>query len=266
MKEVKNERSILAKMRKESNILNMKSAWQDSETMYILTDLAINGDLTNFLNKHGKCPQSYSSGPLSEAAATHLSAQLLSILNFLRQERIIHRDIKPANLLMDESWKLVLADFGSAKKKVSSNKSSTSTVSDLSHISGNTNVSSVSGVSGYPSYTDSAQQNASSNNTLQQDQEDEIVGTSFYVSPEMIEKQNYSYASDLWAFGVIVFQLFTNKLPFLAKTTEEVFELIKLGKFSMPESTPEVVQDLIRHLIVLNPHDRLGSQNIQELN
>ena len=38
---------------------------------------------------------------------------------------------------------------------------------------------------------------------------DDIIGSEFYVSPEMVEKREFSYASDLWALGVIVFQMFT---------------------------------------------------------
>lgn len=55
---------------------------------------------------------------------------------------------------------------------------------------------------------------------------DDIVGSEFYVSPEMIEKREFSYASDLWALGVIVFQMYTGELPFKGKTQEKTFELI----------------------------------------
>ena len=40
------------------------------------------------------------------------------------------------------------------------------------------------------------------------------MGTTYYVSPEMIEDKKYSFATDVWAFGVIVFQLFTGEVPF----------------------------------------------------
>jgi len=49
---------------------------------------------------------------------------------------------------------------------------------------------------------------------------------------------------------VIVYQLFTGKVPFLGEDQEETFELIKKGDFIFPEDVPEQAQDLIRKLLV----------------
>ena len=51
----------------------------------------------------------------THAARQHFSAQLVSVLAYLRTQSVVHRDIKPANLLLNEKWQLVLADFGTAK-------------------------------------------------------------------------------------------------------------------------------------------------------
>ena len=131
--------------------------------------------------------------------------------------------MKPANLLLDENWSLVLADFGSAKKKISSTISSHSYISGKSGLSSISNISHMSGLSSISrSYLSISQL---SNDSLEQ--EDSIVGTVFYVSPEMVKDNAYSFATDIWAFGVIVYQLFTGETPFNGETQDEIFEKIK---------------------------------------
>ena len=41
-----------------------------------------------------------------------------------------------------------------------------------------------------------------------------LVGTINYLSPEMIKEQKATLASDLWAFGCIVFKMISGKVPF----------------------------------------------------
>ena len=65
--------------------------------------------------------------------------------------------------------------------------------------------------------------------------------------------------------GVIVYQLYTNQLPFSGKTEDLTFEKIKKGEYQIPQKLPDQVKDLIEKLLVLNPLERLGSANIQEL-
>lgn len=78
---------------------------------------------------------------------------------------------------------------------------------------------------------------------------DDIVGSEFYVSPEMIEKREFSYASDLWALGVILYQMFTGELPFKGKTQEKTFELIQRGQYEMPKDIPTDGMNLIKGLL-----------------
>lgn len=53
MHEVNNERLMLMKL-KHKNIVNMKAAWADRTNLYLLYDLALNGDLMCFLRKNCK--------------------------------------------------------------------------------------------------------------------------------------------------------------------------------------------------------------------
>ena len=69
----------------------------------------------------------------------------------------------------------------------------------MSYISGLSNISGISGLS----KNDKAP--VDKERILE---EEDIVGSEHYVSPEMLSSRESSYSSDLWAFGVIIYQLF----------------------------------------------------------
>jgi 3-phosphoinositide dependent protein kinase-1 len=77
----------------------------------------------------------------------------------------------------------------------------------------------------------------------------------------MIETKQSTYSSDLWALGVIIYQMLSGKIPFKGKTQENTFEKIKSGVFEMDQSIPQIAQDLIKKLLV----KRLGSVFLNEL-
>jgi serine/threonine protein kinase len=120
----------------------------------------------------------------------------------------VHRDIKPANIVLNEKFQAQLTDFGTAKRVFSGSTSnaSRSTVSDISYISGLSTVSQTQ-----------ISQTGNSNSSHEEDFDD-LVGSECYISPEMVTSKKFSYASDLWALGIIIFQLLTNSLPFKGKT------------------------------------------------
>jgi len=62
----------------------------------------------------------------------------------------------------------------------------------------------------------------------------------------MLEKREWSYTSDLWALGVIVYQMFTGNVPFKGKTQEKTFEIIQKGEFLMSDNIPESAKNLIK--------------------
>lgn len=97
------------------------------------------------------------------------------------------------------------------------------------------------------------------------DEFEDLVGSECYISPEMLISRQSSYASDLWAFGVIIYQLLTNQMPFKGKTQDLTFELIKSGRFMIPDFVDETAKDLISKLLVLKPEERLGAQNLNDL-
>jgi serine/threonine protein kinase len=86
-----------------------------------------------------------------------------------------------------------------------------------------------------------------------------FVGTAEYVSPEVLIDQPAGPATDLWALGCIIFQMFAGFSPFKDKTEYLVFRKILELKFTFPDTFPKEAKDLINSLLVINPTKRLGS-------
>jgi len=105
-----------------------------------------------------------------------LMIELLNALDYAHSQGIVHRDIKPANIMIDQSDRLKLTDFGIVK--VLDNHEGT--------------------------------------------QAGTIVGTPSYMSPEQILGTKVSPQSDIFAAGVVLYQLLTWKKPF---TGEGVFAI-----------------------------------------
>lgn len=87
-----------------------------------------------------------------------------------------------------------------------------------------------------------------------------FVGTVNFLAPEMIQSQEATLASDLWALGCIIFKMLTGKVPFPGMSEMQVFPLILARKIDWPKNQEidPVCRDLIEKLIQLDPLDRLG--------
>jgi len=156
--------------------------------------------------------------------AQYFAAQIVNTLTYLRSQNIVHRDLKPANIVLNEFGQLLITDFGTAKKIYSSKTSNMSSNSSVSVVSGLSNISAISGIgSKSANISNTSSEYIPTSDYLTEDFE-EIVGSEFFISPEMIESRTYSYASDLWAVGIMLFQFFTAKLPFRGKSQDETFD------------------------------------------
>ena len=60
-----------------------------------------------------------------------------------------------------------------------------------------------------------------------------FAGTPGYLSPEVLRKEPYSYAVDMWACGVVLYILLVGYPPFWDDDQAKMFDLIKKGKFSV---------------------------------
>ncbi len=86
-----------------------------------------------------------------------------------------------------------------------------------------------------------------------------FTGTPFYVSPEMLSTGQASGASDLWALGCVVYQLFVGRPPFQGESQYLVMQRIKERILEFPPYFPPDAKTLVDRLLDPNPSTRLGS-------
>ena len=77
-----------------------------------------------------------------------------------------------------------------------------------------------------------------------------FCGTPSYMSPEIVSKKEYcGKEADIWALGVIMFNLIYGRCPFRAENERELYKKITKGSFGFPDETHRSV-DQFRDLKV----------------
>ena len=94
------------------------------------------------------------------------------------------------------------------------------------------------------------------------------IGTPSYVSPEVINGENYSYECDIWSLGVLMFFLLSGKLPFDGITPNDIFNSIKNKKISFYEKIWNDIsmeaKNLIKCMLIKDKNRRININQILE--
>jgi serine/threonine-protein kinase len=167
--------------------------------------------------------------PVDEAAA--LSMQLLDGLAAAHEQSIIHRDLKPANIKITPEGEVKILDFGLARAYTGDLDSET----DILNSPTITAAMTQAGV---------------------------ILGTAAYMSPEQARGQGVDQRTDLWAFGVILFEMLTGKRFFAGDTVSDTLAAVLRAELDwdlLPEETPSNVRRVLRRCLARNPKERIRS-------
>ncbi|EPS73126.1 calcium-dependent protein kinase 2 [Genlisea aurea] len=97
------------------------------------------------------------------------------------------------------------------------------------------------------------------------DKFNDVVGSPYYVAPEVLRK-NYGPEADVWSAGVIVYILLSGVPPFWAENEEGIFEEVLHGDLDFSSdpwpSISTEAKDLIRKMLVRNPKHRLTAHEV----
>ncbi|CEG35094.1 Serine/threonine protein kinase [Plasmopara halstedii] len=103
----------------------------------------------------------------------------------------------------------------------------------------------------------------SSANVTAATRRDTLCGTLDYLSPEMIRGEKYDESVDIWAIGIIMYELLVGKPPFEAPGQNETIELITEGQLYVPSMVSLAAKDLITRILQKSPQKRLSLQQIK---
>ena len=99
----------------------------------------------------------------------------------------------------------------------------------------------------------------SKNNFLQT-----ACGTPSYAPPEMLEGQQYNgEASDIWSCGIILYAMLCGTLPFTESKEEIIIRKIKEHDYKIPKYLSKEAQDILYHILKINPEERFSIENIK---
>ncbi|MEM7676769.1 MAG: serine/threonine-protein kinase, partial [Myxococcota bacterium] len=95
-----------------------------------------------------------------------------------------------------------------------------------------------------------------------------VFGTPRYMSPEQAAGEPVDHRSDLFAVGIILYQLLSGQLPFDGETTVQILRRVltqvvpRLQVNGLPSATSEGLADVVSRALAKNPSDRYPSARI----
>jgi 3-phosphoinositide dependent protein kinase-1 len=230
IKYVNIEKNTLNRLTEHPGIVRLYYTFQDEASLYYVLDLCNGGELLGVLKK---------TGTFDEECTRFYCAQILDSIDYMHSRGVIHRDLKPENVLLDDQMHVKITDFGTAKLLKDPR--------DPRSQDGNDR--------GLPE---------SGRGDLDEDSRAaSFVGTAEYVSPELLTSKNACKASDLWAFGCIVYQLLAGRPPFKAGSEYMTFQKIVNLEYEFPTGFPPAARDLVERCLVLDPARRLTIEHIK---
>ena len=85
-----------------------------------------------------------------------------------------------------------------------------------------------------------------------------MVGTPYYLAPELVQSKPYSFEADLWSLGVILYELAALKPPFNATNLHALALKIVKGSYSpLPAQYSQELKKMVSQLLTVDPSKRI---------
>lgn len=92
-----------------------------------------------------------------------------------------------------------------------------------------------------------------------------VCGTRNYLPPEMLHGELYSFESDLWSLGVMMYRMLVGTFPFDAGRTREVFHRIKMEVPKLPKWLSADARQVVRGLLQKDVKQRVGIKQLKRM-
>ncbi len=168
--------------------------------------------------------------PLEEALA--IGRQVADALEYAHERGIVHRDLKPANVKLTPSGDVKVLDFGLAKalENEASRHASSFGPADSPTFSMNATRAGV------------------------------LLGTAAYMSPEQARGKPVDRRADIWAFGVLMFEMLSGEQPYAGETASDSMAAVITREPDwnlLPATVPPHIHHLLRRCLQKDPRKRL---------
>jgi len=168
-------------------------------------------------------------GPISVDEGLATARQIAAGLASAHDRGVIHRDLKPANIKLPPGGTVKILDFGLAKAMEGGPAPPAGT--------------------GAPTLTSPAMTFAG-----------QILGTAAYMSPEQARGENVDRRADIWAFGIVLFEMMSGQPCFSARTVSDYIAAVIRDEpdwSALPPQVPARISGLLRRCLKKDPLKRL---------
>jgi serine/threonine-protein kinase len=171
------------------------------------------------------------SGPIQLREALTIAAQIAEALDAAHDQGIVHRDLKPANIKLRPDETVKVLDFGLAKIADPADSSQLSATAASS-----------------PTFS------------LAGSRVGMILGTAAYMAPEQARGRPVDKRADVWAFGVVLYEMLTGTRAFAGEDVSDT--LASVIKFDpdwtkLPSETPAPIRRLLKRCLAKDVKQRL---------
>jgi eukaryotic-like serine/threonine-protein kinase len=214
------EAQLLASLN-HPNIAAIYGLDEAGDTLFLVLELVEGEDLAERLKR----------GPIPVHETLEIAKQIAAALEGAHERGIVHRDLKPANVKLAPDEKVKVLDFGLAKAYASD----------------------VSGAGSLDSGNSPTMTHAATMAGM-------ILGTAAYMSPEQARAKTVDKRADIWAFGVVLYEMLMGHPLFHGETVSDTLAAVltrDLDAATLPEEAPAALKRLLRRCLERNPKNRL---------